>query len=105
LPWIGDIAVPTDYTGDGKADLAVFRPLDGFWYIKNISDDSITTQQWGTFGDIPIQGHDVNGDGVKDLLVYRASNSTWFYNLRNGSHKISQYGFSSDSIPFKVSRN
>ena len=45
-----DIPVPGDYNGDGTTDIAIFRPSEGIWYIK----DQVTTM-WGQItGDIPL---------------------------------------------------
>jgi subtilisin family serine protease len=59
-----------DYNGDGVADLAVFRPSTGTWYINGL-----TPAQWGQAGDIPVPG-DYNGDGITDRAVFR--NGSWF---------------------------
>ena len=46
---IGNAEFPGDYNGDGKTDLAVWRPSTGTWFVHGIY-----TTQWGQPGDIPV---------------------------------------------------
>ena len=50
-----------DFDGDGKADIAVFRPSDGTWYVVNSRTGVGSAVQLGIAGDIPVPG-DYNGD-------------------------------------------
>jgi hypothetical protein len=48
----GDLPVPGDYDGDGRQDLAIFRPTDSTWWIFG-STSGIYSQPFGQTGDIP----------------------------------------------------
>jgi hypothetical protein len=64
--------IGTDFTGDGLADVSVFRPSTGVWYIRGLAAET-----WGGVGDAPVSG-DFDGDGTADLAVFRPSNGGWY---------------------------
>ncbi len=63
-----------DFDGDGRADISVYRPSDGMWYLLG-SRNGFTSSQFGISTDI-LAPADFDGDGKTDLAVYR--DGTWF---------------------------
>ncbi len=86
----------SDFDGDGTADLSVFRPSSGTWFTLNSGSNTVSVVQFGTNGDVPVDG-DFDGDGRNDITVFRPSSGTWF-TLRSsdGQAQINQWGTNGD---------
>jgi hypothetical protein len=69
----------TDFDGDRKSDVTVFRPGSGTWFtaLSNSGFAASQAQQWGGPGDIKVPG-DYDGDGRVDYAVFRPSEARWY---------------------------
>ncbi len=97
--------LPTDFNGDGKSDLTVFRTSNNTWYIKNVFNLA-----WGRAdkGDIPVPG-DYNGDGKADLAVYNPNSAEW--SIQTGQQRKEQEiyvkwgGYEKNEVPVQADYN
>lgn len=85
-----------DHDGDGVTDTNIFRPATGEWFTLNSGSNTITIQQWGLNGDIPVDG-DFDGDKRADVCIFRPSNGQWFFRRSsNGTHLGATFGQTGD---------
>ena len=93
LPYINLIS---DFDGDGRTDLAIWRPNEGRWYLNN--SIGYTQADWGLEGDRVVAGN-YDGDDKTDFAVFRPSDGNWW--VRRSSDNVVtvvQWGIGSDVI-------
>lgn len=85
-----------DFDGDGRADIGVFRPSEGNWYIFHSMSATTQVIHKGASGDIPAAAN-FDGDEKTDVCVFRPSNGTWYWkNSSNGADHQFQFGLNGD---------
>ncbi|MCB0344830.1 MAG: hypothetical protein KDD66_06925 [Bdellovibrionales bacterium] len=105
----GDIPVPGQYTDNLYPDIAIWRPSNGFWWIRPTDDQQAFAQenpigvQWGFPTDTPVPC-DWNRNSKSDLGIFRPSTGTWYIrpsddsNSFDGEPIIQSWGTSGDKL-------
>jgi hypothetical protein len=78
-----------DFTGDGRADVAVHDRFTGTWFVGRSTGSSFVPELWATnFGNRPDREAtfvgDFNGDGRTDVAIHDVVTGNWFVGLAGG---------------------
>ncbi len=91
----------SDFDGDGKTDVSVWRGQQSNWLILRSSNGTLQTAFWGAsyapYNDLAVPG-DYDGDGKTDVGVFRRLDGHWYIiRSSNGSTIDQHWGLGTDT--------
>ncbi|NCC51599.1 MAG: hypothetical protein EOM20_10320, partial [Spartobacteria bacterium] len=87
-----------DYDADGLADVVIFDPDSGNWYILQSGTGTLLQRNWGWADTLPVPA-DYDGDGETDLAVYWPENGAWFISESRSGHLVQHEWGWADALP------
>ena len=76
-----------DFDGDGKADVGVWSPTHGLWFVLPSAGGGPLRNVMGSNGQVPVPA-DYDGDRKADYAVFVPSNGVWFIQPSGGGPPI-----------------
>ncbi len=89
--------VPSDFDGDGAADVATFQAAGGRWnFLYGAGGSGSAAFGWSAVKPVPA---DYDGDGQTDLAVYHPASGNWYVRPSGGgADRVEAFGWSA-TIP------
>ncbi len=85
-------AIPADFDGDVKADLAAFRPTDAYWNLLTSRGKRVILKYgWASLVPVPA---DYDGDGKVDPALYHRASGKWYIRNSSGGQRTEGFGWS-----------
>lgn len=88
----------SDFDGDGRTDLSIFRPSTRTWTWVKSSSDITKSLAFGVSSDRQVAA-DYDGDGVTDAAFFRPSTGLWSVTLSSSLAAVDTFLGNSTDIP------
>ncbi|MBS1793886.1 MAG: hypothetical protein JSS81_08525 [Acidobacteria bacterium] len=86
----------SDFDGDDRTDVSIFRPATGEWWIRGSATGRTNAVRFGAAADRLVPA-DYTGDGKTDLAVWRPDTGQWFVlRSEDGSYYSVPFGAAGD---------